>query len=142
MANRDFTYSFESAKKPEEVFELLLDVPQWWSGFYDEKIDGKSEKVNDEFSFLAGGGMHYTEHKMVELIPNKKVVWLVTNSKLSFLQDPAEWTGTQFGFTLAPDKGKTRVTFTHEGLFPEVACYDQCSNAWIQYMGQLKSKLN
>ena len=56
MANKDFTYSFETAKKPEEVFGLLLQIPQWWSGLYEETIEGKSDKVNDTFSFAAGRG--------------------------------------------------------------------------------------
>ena len=142
MANKNFTFSFETSKNPEEVFGLLLQIPQWWSGLYQEKIEGKSEKLDDTFSFKAGGGAHHTEQKVVELVPNKKVVWLVTHSNLTFVSDTQEWEGTRFGFTLTPEKKKTLVTFTHEGLVPEVECYDDCALGWSSYLEQLKNKLN
>jgi hypothetical protein len=142
MTNTNFSYHFTSAKTPGEIYNLLLDVRQWWSGFFEETINGKSGKVNDEFSFLAGGGMHYTEQKLVELVPNEKVVWQVTESKLSFLEEPGEWKGTRFGFVLAPEKKGTKVTFTHEGLVPEIECFDQCSAGWTQYLGQLEKNLS
>ena len=73
MSNKNFTYSFETARKPEEVFNLLLQIPEWWSGLYEETIEGKSEKVNDAFSFAAGGGAHYTEQKVVELVRGRRL---------------------------------------------------------------------
>jgi len=92
---QDFTYSFTSSKTPAEVFQLLLNIYQWWSGQYEETIEGESKKVNDSFTFHAGGGAHYSKQKLVELIPNKKIVWQVTDSNLSFLSDTSEWTGTR-----------------------------------------------
>ena len=142
MANKNFTYSFETAKGPQEVFGLLTQIPQWWSGLFEETIEGKSEKVNDAFSFAAGGGAHYTEQKVVELVPGKKIVWLVTNANLSFLEKPDEWEGTRFGFTLTEGKKNTQVTFVHEGLVPEVECYGACSTGWMGYLQQLERRLN
>jgi len=142
MANKNFTYSFETAKRPEEIFGLLLQIPQWWSGLYEETIKGKSDKVNDTFSFAAGGGAHYTEQKVVELVPGQKITWLVTKANLSFLQQPEEWEGTRFGFTLGEGQKKTVVTFVHEGLVPEIECYDACSMGWNGYLQQLEKRLN
>ena len=51
-------------------------------GLYNETVLGKSEKVGDEFSFSAGGGAHYSNQKLVELIPNKKIQWFVTDLSL------------------------------------------------------------
>jgi len=142
MSNKNFSYSFETARKPEEVFGLLLQIPQWWSGLYEETIKGKSEEVNDAFSFAAGGGAHYTEQKVVELVPGKKVTWLVTKANLSFLKQPEEWEGTRFGFSLGEGSTNTVVTFVHEGLVPEVECYDACSMGWMGYLQQLEKRLN
>jgi hypothetical protein len=150
MSNRDltttsnaksFSYSFTSSKSPETIFELLLDIDKWWSGFYSETISGKSQAVNDEFSFNAGGGVHYSKQKLVELIPNKKIVWLVTDSNLSFLSDTSEWNDTKICFDISAEGKKTKVTFTHDGLVPQIECYDQCSSAWSQYLEQLQEKL-
>jgi hypothetical protein len=142
MLNENFSYSFESAKSPEVVFKTLLDVTKWWYGIFDETITGKSQNVNDVFTFLAGGGVHQTTQKMVELIPNKKVAWEVTASNLSFLKKPDEWMNTKFYFDLSSTGNKTKITFTHEGLQPEIECYDDCSGGWMQYLKRLEKMLN
>lgn len=137
-----FTYSLNTKKSPEEVYKLLLNVKKWWSGFYEETITGETAHVNDEFSFLAGGGQHFSRQKLVELVPHSKIVWKVIESRLSFLDAPDEWINTDIRFDIAKSGNKTTVTFTHNGLEPEIECYDSCSSAWTMYMDQLKQMLN
>jgi hypothetical protein len=141
MKQENFTYNFTSSKTPGEVFQLLTDPCKWWSGFYEETIKGKSEELNDEFTFKAGGGAHYSKQKLTELIPDKKIVWAVTDSKLTFLKDTGEWTGTRICFDISTGKDNTEITFTHEGLVPQIECYDQCSAGWTSYLGKLKQAL-
>jgi hypothetical protein len=141
MSAENFSYSFESSKSPEEIFPTLLDVRKWWYGVFDETITGSSKNVNDVFIFLAGGGVHQTTQKMVELIPNQKIAWLVTASNLNFLKKPDEWLNTKFYFDLSGTESKTKITFTHEGLQPEIECYDDCSGGWMQYLKKLEKKL-
>jgi hypothetical protein len=138
---KSFSFSFRSSKSADTIFELLLNIDKWWSGFYSESITGKSRAINDEFSFSAGGGLHYTKQKLVELVPNKKIVWLVTESNLRFLTDTNEWTNTKICFDISSDGDTTTVAFTHNGLLPQIECYDQCSSAWTQYLVQLQEKL-
>ncbi|MEO8147956.1 MAG: SRPBCC domain-containing protein [Bacteroidia bacterium] len=137
----DYTFSLESSETPKEIFETLLNVRSWWFGLYSETIEGSTNKLNEEFTFSAGGGMHYSKQKLVELIPNKKIVWLVTDSNLTFLEKPNEWTGTKICFDISEQETKTQVRFTHVGLVPEIECYDGCSSAWSQYMQQFLSPL-
>src|SRR5437763_10304269 len=127
MKKENFTYSFSSSKTPEAVFRLVLDIEQWWSGLYEETINGTSQKVNDEFTFKAGGGAHYSKQRLIDLIPSKRVVWLVTDSKLNFLTNEAEWTDTKICFDISSEENKTKVTFTHDGLVPQIECYNGCS---------------
>ena len=141
MKNENFTYSLKSSKSPEEVFELLLNIKAWWSGLYGETIKGDSRKVNDEFSFRAGGGAHYSKQKLIEFVPSKKVVWLVTDSKLNFLKNAGEWTDTRICFEISPEDKETKVTFTHDGLVPEIECYKECSSGWTNYLEKLKNRL-
>src|ERR1051325_52794 len=110
MSDKNFTYGFTSSKPVETIFETLLDVRKWWFGIFDETITGKSEKLNDEFTFMAGGGVHHTTQKVVELVPHKKIVWLVTASDLSFLKKPGEWKDTRFYFELSSKGDSTRIT--------------------------------
>lgn len=139
---QNFSFSFVSSKSAEEIFSLLSDVDKWWSGLYAETIKGESRQINDEFTFNAGGGAHYSRQKLIELIPNKKVVWLVTDSNLSFLSDPTEWVGTKISFTISQEGDKTKITFTHQGLTPQLECYGSCSSAWTGYLENLEEKMN
>lgn len=134
MNTKSFTTTLLVNQTPEEVFKAVLNVRGWWSGYYSEEFKGGTEKLNDEFSFRAGGDVHYSKQKLVEVIPNKKIVWLVTESKLSFLEKTDEWTGTRVIFDISKKGNKTQLTFTHEGLTPEIECYNACAPAWTQYV--------
>lgn len=138
---KDYTFILESANTPKNIFKTLLNVRSWWSGLYAETIEGDTNKLNDEFTFRAGGGAHYSKQKLVELIPGKKIVWLVTDSNLNFLEKPNEWTGTEICFEIVKKGDRTQVCFTHLGLVPEIECYDSCSGAWSLYMQHLLSSL-
>ena len=142
MKEDSFKKSFKTSKSAEEVFNLLLDIEQWWSGIYGEEINGESKKIGDEFTFKAGGGAHYSKQKLIELIPNEKVVWLITDSTLSFLSNTGEWINTKIGFTISTEENSTVVTFMHEGLVPQIECYNACSGGWTRYLDKLEEKLN
>lgn len=134
MNKKDFTITLVVNQAPEVVYKAIINVRGWWSGYYSEEFEGNSENLNDEFSFRAGGGLHYSKQKLVEVLPNKKVVWLITDSELSFLDKKDEWTGTKVTFEISKKDNKTQLTFTHKGLTPEIACYDSCAPAWTQYV--------
>jgi ketosteroid isomerase-like protein len=72
--------------------------------------------------------------KIVEVIPAKKVVWLVKDNYFSFTKDKSEWIGTKIIFDLSKKDNKTQVNFTHLGLVPEYECYSACVKGWTQYI--------
>jgi hypothetical protein len=134
MKTKDFTLTLPSNQTPEEVFKAVNNVRAWWSGYHAEEITGDTEKLNDEFSFRAGEGVHFTKHKLIEVIPNKKVVWLTTHSDLSFTAKRDEWTGTKVIFEISQNDNETQLRFTHEGLTSNIECYDDCVPAWTAYL--------
>jgi len=129
MANQDLTISFVVDKKPKEVFAAVSNPRGWWGA----GIEGGTEKLNDEFTY-SYPPYHYSKHKLVEMVPGKKVVWLITDSSLNFIEDKTEWNGTRISFDITERDGKTEVCFTHHGLVPKNECYDACSNAWTGYI--------
>ena len=78
--------------------------------------------------------------KLIEVVPNKKVVWLVLDNHFNFTEDKSEWKGTKIVFEILEKGGKTEISFTNEGLVPEYECFSVCSNAWGSYInGSLRS---
>jgi uncharacterized protein YndB with AHSA1/START domain len=127
--NRDFTTTVLVDQTPRAVFNAVTNVRAWWS----EGVVGGTERLDDEFVFEVAG-VHRSTQRLVEVVPDRKVVWLVTDSNMSFVQDKDEWTGTKVVFEISREGDQTRLTFTHQGLVPEVECYGACSPAWTQYV--------
>jgi activator of Hsp90 ATPase-like protein len=135
MSNQSYTTSFLVDQTPEEAFAAINNVRGWWSG----EIEGNTDKLGDEFTYRYKD-VHYSKQKLVEVVPGRKVVWLILDAWLSFTEDKNEWNGTKVVFEVSRHGDKTEVRFTHEGLVPQYECFDKCSNAWGFYInGSLKS---
>jgi hypothetical protein len=128
-ASRDLTVTISVDQTPEEAFAAINDVRGWWSG----DIEGGTDKLGDVFSYRYKK-LHYSKQKVTELVPGKKVEWLIVDSYLDFIKDKTEWNGTRVTFEIARKGDKTEVCFTHVGLAREDECFTDCSDAWGSYI--------
>ncbi len=128
MKDTNFTATIKVLRSPGDVFKAITeDVAKWWGG---PDLAGSSTHLNDEF-IIHHPGAHYSKQKLVEVIPNKKIVWLVTESTLHWLQkDKHEWQNTKMIFEISAEDDKTILHFTHEGLVPAKECYPLCHQGW------------
>ena len=131
MKTRSFTTTIAVDQTPKEAFAAINNVRGWWTG--EPGIEGSTDKLNDEFTYDYKP-YHHTKQRITELIPGKKVAWLVIDSEINFVEDKNEWTGTTITFDIEKKDDKTEVRFTHVGLVPGVECYDSCSNGWSSYI--------
>jgi len=138
MQTKDFHSSITVNATATETFDAINDIAGWWT----DSFKGDSRKLNDEFTVYFFHGVHVTTQKIVEFVPGKKIVWLVTGSALNFIKDKEEWKGTKIVFELSSAGNKTKIDFTHVGLTPQVECHDACSGAWEQYMHSLQQFIN
>jgi hypothetical protein len=129
MKEQHYAVSITVDTSVQEAFKSINNVSKWWT----ENLDGSSQKLNDEFT-VRFDDIHVSKQKLVEVIPDRKVVWLVTESSLNFVKDKHEWTNTKISFEIAERNNKTHIHFTHIGLVPGVECYDGCTSAWDQYI--------
>jgi len=129
MNNHDFTTTLLVDHSSNEVFSAINNVRGWWS----EEIEGSTDKLNDEFTYHFKD-VHSAKMKIIEFIPDKKVVWQVMDNYFNFTSDKSEWKGTKIIFEISSEQNKTRLRFTHQGLVPSYECFDVCKDAWTDYL--------
>jgi hypothetical protein len=129
MTTTDFSTTILVDQTPKEAFDAINNVRGWWS----EEIEGGTDKLNDEFTYYYED-IHRCKMKLTEVIPGKKVVWLVLDNYFKFTKDKSEWKGTKIIFDISEKGDKTQIIFTHQGLVPAYECYGICRDAWTNYI--------
>ena len=129
MNNHSFTTTIFVDQSPNEAFDAITNLRDWWS----EGIEGGTDKLNDECIYHYKD-IHYCKMKLIELVPDQKVVWLVLDNYFKFTKDKSEWTGTKIIFDIFQKDNQTQIRFTHQGLTPHYECYEVCREAWTNYI--------
>src|SRR5690349_12928378 len=104
----DLTFTFTVPQSPAEAFAAICDVRSWWSG----DVEGPTDRLGAEWSYRVPD-VHFSAFRITELVPDRSVAWLCTDSLLTFTVDQQEWTGTTVRFDVTPTAEGTRVRFTH-----------------------------
>ena len=131
MKTESYTISYTVDRSPQEVFDAINNVRGWWSG----EIDGRTDKLGAEFTYRYQN-LHRTTQKITELVRGKKVVWHIVDSHIDFVEDKAEWNGTDVVFEIVKQGAKTELRFTHVGLVSAIECYGKCAGAWGFYINE------
>jgi hypothetical protein len=136
MEKQDYTVNITVSATAREAFNGINNIPGWWT----ENWQGNSQNPDDEFT--THFGETFMTMKVAEMIPDQKVVWLVTDSYKHWVQqNRTEWIGTKISFEIAEKGNKTEIRFSHIGLVPGLECYNGCINAWGGYIQQSLSGL-
>lgn len=136
MDKQDYTATILVSQTPRAVFNAINNVRGWWS----ENIEGGTDQLNDVFFYLYKD-IHLCKIKLIEVVPDKKVVWQVLENYFSFIDDKSEWKDTEIIFDISEVGDQTKLKFTHEGLVPEYECYQICFEAWSNYFNNSLYKL-
>ena len=129
MQNQDFRTTFLVDQTPQEVFNAITNPRAWWS----QEIEGKTTNIDDVFNYRYED-VHACKVKLIEVVPNKKVVWKILDNQFNFTKDKNEWIDTEVSFEISKQGDKTKVVFTHIGLVPEYECYEACHQGWTHYI--------
>lgn len=129
MNKKDYNATITANIPVREAFKYINRVSAWWS----ENLKGRSENLNDIFTVHFEFGDTFTI-KIIEVVIDKKIVWLVTDCNLTWVKDSKEWKGTKMIFEISPENNSANISFTHVGLVPQIECYDGCVNGWDQYI--------
>lgn len=129
MQDQSFTTTLLVDQSPKDAFDAITNVRGWWS----EEVQGSTQKLDDEFTYRYNN-VHSCRMKLIEVVPDTKVVWHVLDNHFSFTTDKSEWIGTKVIFDISQQDNKTQIRFTHLGLVPEYECHTACVNGWTQYI--------
>ena len=135
MKKHDYQKSFNAGVTAKEAFENITNVAGWWTASFK----GSAKTVNDEFEVTFGKTK--VNFKVTESVPYKKLVWLVTDCYLDWLNDKTEWKGTKVVWNISEENKSAKVEMTHVGLVPGIECYNDCEAGWNQYVGESLPKL-
>ncbi len=136
MTPNSFTKTITVDQSPAEAYNAIQNFRAWWS----EDIEGSTDKLNEEF-FYHYKDIHLCKVRLIEAVPEKKLVYLVLDNEFNFIEDKTEWVNTQLVFEITEEDGKTNVKFTHDGLVSEDACFNVCNDAWTGYITKSLYKL-
>ena len=77
MNGIDYQHHLTVRATPEQVYEAILRVTEWWT----VTTEGNSKDVDDEFT-VQFGDVHLTKQRITEAVPGKRIVWRVIESLL------------------------------------------------------------
>ena len=135
MNNQDYNIAITVNATAQEALNAVNNIAGWWTTVFE----GHSEKVNDVFTVTFGET--WITIKITEVVPGKKISWLVTDCNKEWLKDKKEWKGTTMVWDISAEDNATKITFTHIGLRPGMECYNGCEKAWNFYIEQSLLKL-
>src|SRR5487761_2048562 len=85
LQQQDFRLGLTVKASAQETMDKISQVNSWWA----KNFKGRARKLNEEFSVYFGDT--YVNFKISEVIPNKKIIWLVTDCNLHWIKDKKEW---------------------------------------------------
>jgi hypothetical protein len=124
MKNSDYNCHIVVGVTSREAFEGIACVSGWWG----TNFTGNSKKMNDVFT--QRWGETFGSFKIIELVPDKKIVWQTIDCFLDLLKDKKEWKNTTIVWEISTVNNATQISMTHIGLVPEKECYSDCEKGW------------
>jgi uncharacterized protein YndB with AHSA1/START domain len=126
-ATEDFRSTKTFTSSPEAVLEALgttTGIEGWWGSTTGSAGQGGT--------FDVGFGSDRSIVIEAAAVDARRVEWRVERAPHT-----PEWDGTTIVFELEPAGAGTEVRFCHQGLTPQLECFDMCNEGWTHYLGSL-----
>src|ERR1700722_946627 len=107
MTKNNFHRAIIVNASAKEAMKKISQVNLWWA----KNFSGSAEKVNDKFTVRFGET--FVDFKVSEWVPDKKIVWKVTDCNLHWLKAKKEWNGTEVVYEISSENKKSKIDFTH-----------------------------
>jgi hypothetical protein len=119
-----------TVNKPLEIAfsAVTTRISEWWA----KNVKGNSSNIHDVFTVYFG--KTFGTFKVVDLVPNKRIVWYTIDCCLDIFQNKELWKYSTLVWDFVEDKDSTTINMTHIGLFPGKECYEDCKLGWDFYI--------
>jgi len=135
MKDNSLSVAFTTSATPQKAIVAISNVSGWWA----TNVKGSSARLNDVFTVRFG--KTFSIIKVVEIIPDHKMVWLIIDCDLPLFPNPKEWLSTRIIWEITSKNQQTTVRMTHDGLTPDLTCYYDCKKGWTYYVTESLRKL-
>lgn len=121
----DYRATITVPASPQAAHRAIFEeMNQWWSDRIEPRDGGVTVHFNNshvsfDFAETEDGGHDWT--------------CVDANMIIEDVADTTEWQGTHLLWRIEPDGSGSRITLTHQGLNPNLACQDVCVRGWQHY---------
>ena len=144
MSKEHYQQTITVNASPAEVYQALTTgYDHWWTA-----TQGKTfQQVGDNIAFTFPPNVSNWTLQAKSLTPNLQVILECVEAHHVIIDKPGssetEWLGTTMTWDICSDGDKTIIDFSHQGLVPQLACYDVCSAGWDHFfVDSLQAYLN
>lgn len=127
----DYATQVHISASPERVFQILTtpdEFTAWWAPASGSATEGGQLRITFE------GFEDPVVLRVKQAARPSAVSWEVESCAIF-----PEWVGTAPTFTLSESgAGGCDVQFRHEGVSPQLECYEMCRAGWDQYLPSLR----
>ncbi|SHL13829.1 hypothetical protein SAMN05444266_102173 [Chitinophaga jiangningensis] len=136
MKTNDYSCSFTVEQPSHAIFQAICQVNRWWA----TNVVGNTQALDEPFTVNLSCDTWVT-FRVAVFAPDWHIAWLVTDCHLPWLSNQSEWNHTTLHFYITPTLNGNKLTVIHQGLSPDLECYDRCEQGWNNFAGKSLSKL-
>jgi hypothetical protein len=136
--NESYKRQIEVKADPKFVFRALTkEIGSWWT-----PSDKEISAVNDVVTFRFAPT--YWTMRVEQYVQDQLLILECIEANHEDKKLPAsireEWLGTKLNWQLEKARDKTKITFIHDGLVPQLECFEICEAGWDYFfVNSLKS---
>ncbi len=136
MSSENYKRTIVVKSSPAQSFEALTQgIEHWWT-----KPDNKILNSGDRAKFTFPPGKSYWTFEALNLIPNELVELECVGAMHLHEGMPkeieTEWLGSVLRFTISQAGTGSEILFEHQGLKPQLHCFEVCEAGWDYFFVQ------
>jgi len=144
MTEKNYTRTISVNASPRAIYQALTEgFEQWWTSADGNGFKQTGDRIKFTFPPLVS---HWTlEAKVLEANERVELECVEAYHDFNDHEDTPkqEWLGTNLIWTIISYDDHTDLQFTHDGLTPDLHCFDVCEAGWdMFFVSSLKAYLD